>query len=63
MVLMRMGQIADSARTSAGYRDYPTGAAEVVRFIKHAQQLVSLDDVDIMLKPGRWRTGRLRRRA
>jgi DNA-binding transcriptional MerR regulator len=46
----RRGLLPAPARTSSGYRDYPVTTVDVVRFVKHAQQLgFALDDVDIML--------------
>jgi Hg(II)-responsive transcriptional regulator len=46
----RRGLLPAPARTSSGYRDYPATTADMVRFVKHAQQLgFALDDVDTML--------------
>ena len=42
----RRGLLAAPTRLASGYRDYPDHTVNVVRFVKHAQQLgFSLDDI------------------
>ncbi|MQA85761.1 MAG: MerR family DNA-binding protein [Streptosporangiales bacterium] len=46
----RRGLLAEPPRSAAGYRAYPAGAVEVVRFVKRAQQLgFTLDEVEELL--------------
>ena len=46
----RRGLLAPPARLPSGYREYPTDAVRVVRFIKHAQDLgFTLEDVTGLL--------------
>ena len=46
----RRGLLDEPPRSPGGYRDYPPGAVELLRFIKRAQQLgFTLDEVDELL--------------
>ncbi|GAA1679894.1 Zn(2+)-responsive transcriptional regulator [Kribbella yunnanensis] len=46
----RRGLLTEPPRTAGGYRDYPSGAVELLRFIKRAQELgFTLDEVDELL--------------
>ena len=46
----RRGLLAEPPRTSSGYRDYPTAAVELLRFVKRAQELgFTLDEVEELL--------------
>ncbi len=46
----RAGLLANPARTSAGYRDYDTGAVDRLRFIRGAQRLgLKLRDIADLL--------------
>lgn len=46
----RRGLLPAPPRRSSGYREYPTQAVEVVRFVKRAQELgFSLDEVEALL--------------
>ncbi|MGH8828050.1 MAG: MerR family transcriptional regulator [Jiangellaceae bacterium] len=47
----RRGLLAEPARTSGGYRDYPPTAVALLRFIKRAQELgFILDEVEELLQ-------------
>lgn len=47
----RRGILPVPARTSSGYRDYPDSTVNLVRFIKHAQDLgYSLRDIEHLLQ-------------
>ena len=47
----RRGLLTQPPRTPGGYRDYPTGAVELLRFIKRAQELgFTLDEVEELLR-------------
>ena len=47
----RRGLLAEPARTSGGYRDYPPTAVALLRFIKRAQELgFRLDEVEELLQ-------------
>ena len=46
----RRGLLAEPPRSPAGYRDYPTSAVDVLRFVKRSQELgFSLDEVEELL--------------
>jgi len=46
----RRGLLHAPRRTAGGYRDYPAGAVELLRFIKRAQKLgFTLEDVEELL--------------
>jgi Hg(II)-responsive transcriptional regulator len=46
----RRGLLAEPPRSPAGYRDYPTSAIDVLRFVKRAQELgFSLAEVEELL--------------
>lgn len=46
----RRGLLNEPPRTSGGYRNYPNGAVELLRFIKRAQDLgFTLDEVEELL--------------
>ena len=46
----RRGLLAEPPRSQAGYRDYPTSAVDVLRFVKRAQELgFSLAEVEELL--------------
>jgi Hg(II)-responsive transcriptional regulator len=46
----RRGLLTQPPRTSGGYRDYPTTAVDLLRFIKRAQELgFTLDEVEELL--------------
>src|SRR5215468_4131605 len=46
----RRGLLAEPPRSPAGYRDYPTSAVHVLRFVKRSQELgFSLDEVEELL--------------
>jgi MerR family mercuric resistance operon transcriptional regulator len=46
----RRGLLEQPPRTPGGYRDYPAGAVELLRFIKRAQDLgFTLDEVEELL--------------
>ena len=46
----RRGLLERPPRTPGGYRDYPAGAVELLRFIKRAQELgFTLDEVEELL--------------
>jgi len=46
----RRGLLRAPRRTAGGYRDYPTNAVELLRFIKRAQKLgFTLEDVEELL--------------
>ena len=46
----RRGLLAPPSRLPSGYREYPTDAVRVVRFIKHAQDLgFTLEDITGLL--------------
>lgn len=46
----RRGLLTEPPRTSGGYRDYPTDAVDLLRFIKRAQELgFHLDEVEELL--------------
>jgi MerR family transcriptional regulator, mercuric resistance operon regulatory protein len=49
----RRGLLADPPRTPGGYRDYPAGALDLLRFIKRAQQLgFTLHEVEELVQLG-----------
>jgi Hg(II)-responsive transcriptional regulator len=49
----RRGLLERPPRTNGGYRDYPSGAVELLRFIKRAQELgFTLDEVEELLHLG-----------
>ncbi len=49
----RRGLLADPPRTPGGYRDYPSSALDLLRFIKRAQQLgFTLHEVEELLQLG-----------
>lgn len=59
----RRGLLDEPPRTSGGYRDYPDGAVELLRFIKRAQELgFTLDEVEELLDLDSGGPGGLRRR-
>ena len=46
----RRGLLTEPPRTSGGYRVYPSGAVELLRFIKRAQELgFTLDEVEELM--------------
>lgn len=46
----RRGLLREPPRTTSGYRDYPSAAVELLRFIKRAQELgFTLDEVEELL--------------
>ena len=46
----RRGLLAEPPRSPAGYRDYPTSAVDVLRFVNRSQELgFSLDEVEELL--------------
>jgi MerR family mercuric resistance operon transcriptional regulator len=46
----RRGLLQEPPRTSGGYRDYPSAAIDLLRFIKRAQELgFTLDEVEELL--------------
>lgn len=46
----RRGLLAQPSRTQGGYRSYPDGAVDTVRFVKRAQELgFSLDEIEELL--------------
>ena len=46
----RRGLIAEPRRSAGGYRDYDEGTAELIRFIKRAQDLgLSLEEIEELL--------------
>lgn len=46
----RRGLLLEPPRTPGGYRDYPTSAVQLLRFVKRAQELgFSLDEVEELL--------------
>lgn len=49
----RRGLLEHPPRTAGGYRDYPSGAVELLRFIRRAQELgFTLDEVDELIHLG-----------
>ena len=46
----RRGLLEQPPRTAGGYRDYPSGAVELLRFIRRAQELgFTLDEVEELI--------------
>lgn len=46
----RRGLLEEPPRTSGGYRDYPSTAIDVLRFVKRAQELgFTLDEIEELL--------------
>ena len=46
----RRGLLQEPPRTSGGYRDYPSAAIDLLRFIKRAQELgFTLDEIEELL--------------
>lgn len=46
----RRGLLREPPRTPSGYRDYPSAAVELLRFVKRAQELgFTLDEVEELL--------------
>ncbi|WP_109507226.1 MerR family transcriptional regulator [Nocardioides speluncae] len=47
----RRGLLREPPRTDGGYRDYPSAAVDLLRFIKRAQQLgFTLDEVEELIR-------------